>query len=239
MTASFVLSIVMALVLFGVPVGFFFYYALKVPKYILPYVMGMVTFTVTQILLRFPLVSFLENMFWFKSFQMFHPIWATAFYAFSAGLFEEGGRYISMRYFMRERQGWNQAVIFGLGHGGVEAMWLLGLNLVYGLFADRGSLMALPTEALLISFVERVLAVLFHMAISVMVMVVVQKRKPLFLVLVMVIHGVFNFVPQLAIWAGVGNWAVEGIILLMVLALMAYAAYARKAEWLSEEEMIW
>ncbi len=45
----------------------------------------------------------------------------------TAGLFEEVGRYVAFRWLMRrEEKTWNKAVMYGLGHGGLESILLVG-----------------------------------------------------------------------------------------------------------------
>lgn len=45
----------------------------------------------------------------------------------TAGLFEEVGRYVAFRWLMRrEEKTWNKAVMYGLGHGGLESIVLVG-----------------------------------------------------------------------------------------------------------------
>src|SRR5436853_1735998 len=47
--------------------------------------------------------------------------------ALTAGLFEEVGRYVGYRWLMRrEEKTWSKAVMYGLGHGGLESMLLVG-----------------------------------------------------------------------------------------------------------------
>jgi uncharacterized membrane protein YhfC len=47
----------------------------------------------------------------------------------SAGLFEEGARYLIFRFWIRSARTWSEGVLFGAGHGGTEAM-LLGVFLL-------------------------------------------------------------------------------------------------------------
>ena len=45
----------------------------------------------------------------------------------TAGLFEEVGRYVAFRWLMRrEEKTWSKAVMYGLGHGGLESIVLVG-----------------------------------------------------------------------------------------------------------------
>jgi uncharacterized membrane protein YhfC len=52
--------------------------------------------------------------------------------ALSAGVFEEVGRYIGYRWLMkREEKTWPKAIMYGLGHGGLESMlFVAGLTLL-------------------------------------------------------------------------------------------------------------
>lgn len=53
----------------------------------------------------------------------------------AAGVFEETGRYVSFRLLLRKQRfpERDTAVVYGVGHGGIEAMLLLGVT--YGLYA--------------------------------------------------------------------------------------------------------
>ncbi len=52
----------------------------------------------------------------------------------TAALFEEIGRYIGYRWLMgREEKTWSKAVMYGLGHGGLESFLLVGLGGLYSL----------------------------------------------------------------------------------------------------------
>jgi uncharacterized membrane protein YhfC len=44
----------------------------------------------------------------------------------SAGLFEETARYLVLRFWRKEVQSWRQSLMFGAGHGGIEAV-ILGI----------------------------------------------------------------------------------------------------------------
>ena len=50
--------------------------------------------------------------------------------AFTAGLFEETGRWIFLRFLCRNHSSWLHGLSFGLGHGGIEAVWVLSLGIL-------------------------------------------------------------------------------------------------------------
>ncbi len=51
------------------------------------------------------------------------------FLGLSAGLFEEGARYLMYRYWTKEARWWGQGVLLGAGHGGAEAI-ILGVLVI-------------------------------------------------------------------------------------------------------------
>ncbi len=53
------------------------------------------------------------------------------FLGLSAGIFEEGTRYLVLRWWAKDARSWRNGVLFGAGHGGAEAI-LLGVLVLYG-----------------------------------------------------------------------------------------------------------
>ena len=62
------------------------------------------------------------------------PAWSTPFNAvflgLSAGLWEEGMRYAVYRWWAKDARSWGKALLFGTGHGGIEAV-ILGLAVLF------------------------------------------------------------------------------------------------------------
>jgi uncharacterized membrane protein YhfC len=61
--------------------------------------------------------------------QMTQMIFYAVFYGLSAGIFEEGARYLVLRFWAKKARSWRNGVLFGAGHGGVEAIILGALVL--------------------------------------------------------------------------------------------------------------
>ncbi|MFW6042359.1 MAG: YhfC family intramembrane metalloprotease [Chloroflexota bacterium] len=121
------------------------------------------------------------------------------FYGLSAGVFEEGARYIVFRRWTKRARSWWQGLMVGAGHGGVEAI-LLGLlfavNMAVLLGVHSGRFTGLvPTDALplveeqvaqlfdvpwygtLLGALERLFAITVHLAMSLMVLLSVVRRQ--------------------------------------------------------------
>ncbi|RMG17002.1 MAG: YhfC family intramembrane metalloprotease [Deltaproteobacteria bacterium] len=116
---------------------------------------GALVFTATQLLTRIPLVAALGQILRpaLRSSPTLEWLWLVVLSS-SAGLFEESGRLAAFRWLLRsEPRSARIATVFGIGHGGLEAMVLVGLSqianglLVPEAFA-RLDPTALPAEVL-------------------------------------------------------------------------------------------
>lgn len=89
---------------------------------------GALIFLLFQILTRIPLTTVVGAVFGKQIKASPVLLWSwLAVLVVTAGLFEEVGRYIGYRWLMRrEDKTWNKAVMYGLGHGGLESMLLVG-----------------------------------------------------------------------------------------------------------------
>ena len=130
-------------------------------------------------------------------------IWLYALYGgFMAGLFEETGRFVAFKTVLKKRRGNDRnALMYGAGHGGVEAILLLGFayisNLVMSLLINVGmadkltagltgdaleqvqsaftTLTATAPWTYLLAVVERAVAVTTHICLSVLVWFAAKK----------------------------------------------------------------
>lgn len=94
---------------------------------------GAVVFTVMQIFIRVPILqSVLPQMQWYKN--MTENVWIYAiFLGLTAGIFEEVGRYIAFKTVLRKHLNWKNGVAFGIGHGGIESILIVGLSYISNL----------------------------------------------------------------------------------------------------------
>jgi len=95
--------------------------------------LGVATFMLSQLSLRLPLLPLLtlalrdvnlspsSAIVWFFNAVVL---------SFSAGLFEEWGRWFFLRHLARRVRSFREGVMFGLGHGGIEAIVLVSLNVL-------------------------------------------------------------------------------------------------------------
>ena len=93
------------------------------------WLVGAAGFVVPQVLIRLPILSYLGTRADFVAFAQNHLLVYALGLAFTAGLFELSGRYAGASV-LRKDLTFRRAVIMGLGHGGIEAIILVGLSYV-------------------------------------------------------------------------------------------------------------
>lgn len=192
---------------------------------------GAIIFLLFQMLSRVPIVLFAESAIapQVQASPGFTFGWLVLL-SLTAGLFEEIGRYIGYRWWMGpEEKTWNKAVMYGLGHGGLESLLLVGglmaLSLVNVLTINPSNLATLPPEqqaaiaqqltafnsqpvwVSLLSIWERFWAIAVHVGLSVLVLQVFRQGNLGWLGLAILAHTLVNLVslavPQLLALQGV------------------------------------
>ncbi len=148
---------------------------------------GASVFLIFQVLTRIPLIGYVQGTIWYFHYVSFN-IWAmVGYWAFTAGLFEECGRFLAFRYLLSKDLSWSSGVAYGIGHGGVEAMYI-GVAFVS---AVKNIYTAAPLT-LLLPGVERLLALFIQIALSLLVLYGVRNRKYIFLLWAILIHTLID-----------------------------------------------
>ena len=187
-----------------------------------PLLFGALTFTVFQGFLRIPALAALGGTAWFQALQGAEPALYALFLGATAALFEEGGRWLVMRFLLKKHRGVRDGICFGVGHGGIEAVLIFGLTAAATLFsgasADAGS-----PPLVLAGGAERVFALAAQIGFSVMVMKSVREKKPLWLLLAFVLHTLVDFGAAYAagfLGDGASVWSIEICVGLFAAAML-------------------
>ena len=185
-------------------------------------------------------------------------MWLYALYgSLMAGIFEETGRFLAMRFLLKKEHGNpHNALMYGAGHGGFEAMVLLTIgminNLIYSILINLGqtqvllapldeaargtlqaafdTLIATPSWHFLLSPMERIGAIAAQISLSVIVWFAAAGKKcriPLFL-LAIILHGVLDAVAVIASKIGIPVLVIELLIWGMAVIYMLLAKHVWK-----------
>ncbi len=202
-----------------VPLLLLFYFILKKRRLVRPYLLGAATFIVFQLLTRIPLLQLvLEKQLWFQAFGIQYPWLYLLFFAFTAGLFEEVGRYITMKLFLKKQTEWQDGISFGLGHGGVEALLIVGVTNI-ALLLNTAYLQTLSFGQVIPAGFERIFAITLHIAWSLLVLESIRKNKKGGLLLAIATH---TFVDTLA--PGLQKLEASSLVIELVMLLLAAIA---------------
>lgn len=168
------------------------------------WLLGAAGFFVMQIIIRIPILQLLSLNSGFLAFAQNQYVLYCCILAFTAGLFELVGRY-AVAKILSKKLSFERGIAAGLGHGGIEAIVLVGVtyinNLVYIAMINSGTFDALveqtarlgadaaplmqTKDALLntsagvfyLAGFERILTMILHVALSLMVCYFVWKKK--------------------------------------------------------------
>lgn len=203
------------------PLGLFIFAFIK-RIYLKPLLLGAACFTVSQVLLRIPLLQLLSKSSDFLLFEGTQPLLSGLLLALSAGLFEETGRLIFMKIGLPKQNSWSTGLWFGLGHGGIEAVLFYGLSVLMIPAPQAGA-------SLLIGGVERIFAMLLHVGLSLLVLYGVQKRQKRFYFIAVLLHTlVDSLVTIIPLYTQNSLLLIEGALILTSIGLFLYTLNLRR-----------
>ena len=154
-----------------------------------------------------------------------------------AGVFEECGRHIVLKYIMKKNRTRENAVLYGIGHGGIEILAILLPTMITYLviavlfsqgdvehalsslkITEENAAAALPAIQAAAAFdyammamnvIERLLAMLLHIGLTVIVYYGVINAKKAYLAMAILLHMLMDIFPALYQRGAVSLWAVE------------------------------
>lgn len=185
-------------------------------------------------------------------------MWAYAFYgAFAAGIFEETARFLIFKTVMKKKTSPKDAFMYGIGHGGIESILLIGTTMMsYTVIAvlvntigidetlamtgavdnatkaiameQINDIASTTFAACMLSVFERILAIIFHISLSIWVFKAAKEKKFMWLYPVAIVaHAALDFPAALYQFGTIPIWAVYAImaVLLAVIAIIAAKFY--------------
>lgn len=197
------------------------YLIIRSKSYFKPILVGVLTFLIFQVFTRIYILQvILPTQVWYILFTYDYPIVYAFLLSLTAGLFEEIGRYIMMKYILRKMD-IKKALAFGLGHGGIEAILFVGIALVLT------NPMLIDSQQLLMSGLERFSAIIFHLGFSVLVYQMIFKSKKFNLLYAISLHTLVNFVSVVLMMNGVNMWIIEGVLFFFAIIMIIFI----KSQW--------
>ncbi len=214
-------TVVLAFIL---PIAICVILIVKNKSYLKPIIIGACTFFIFQIVLRIPLLQIISTIPQVQLFFSSNIILNILFLSLTAALFEEIGRVVMIKLFIKKEQlQYKNAIAFGLGHGGIEAVLLVGINYIIFFIVPSLALLTATPLSLFLAGAERVFTIPLHILFSVFAVLCVKNKNPLFLLFAIILHTLFNYVViYLAQVVGMDILLVE--VMLFVLCVTSISA---------------
>ena len=230
---------------FALPIGLFVYAKKKLGAKTAPFFIGCGVFFVMVLMLE---AAIHRIVFQLAGEALTGSVILYAVYGgLMAALFEETGRYIAMRFLVKPLD-FPNAFMYGAGHGGVEAMLLCGVasisNIASAVMINSGTMSAqlatldaekaadtaaalwtTPSLTFFAGGVERIIAVVLHLSLSILVFQSIRKKAPMELVRAYLFHFVIDSLSVL-LSAVASVWVVELVVALVTGGAVLMARYA-------------
>jgi len=262
---SIVFMVITALFGIVIPIALFLVFRKKYKADIAPFFIGCGVFFLFAIVLEGILNSVILASGAGKTIQ--GNIWLFGIYGgFMAGLFEETGRFAAFKtVFKKYRSNDMNALMYGAGHGGFEAFFILFFamlsNIVISLMLNAGmtnlltagvtdeatlqsitnmykTLSETPSITFLVGTVERIAAVAIHISLSIPVWFAAKKGGMYFLLypLSILLHWAVDTIAVVASKYIASVWLVEVIIYIITACLVLIAYRVWKKHASSQDE---
>ena len=247
---SIVFIIITCAISFGVPIALFIYLRLVKKADIYPFFAGCTVMLLFAFILESGAHSIVLSSPAGSAIR--GNIWLYALYGgFMAGLFEETGRYLAFSFALKKYRAKNvNALMYGAGHGGFEAMVIVGLtminNIVWSFMINSGRiaeltgslsgdqlaqaqqsiglLISTPSYHFLLGGVERLFAILLHISLSVIVWFAVKWEGKLYLYpLAILFHFAVDAAAALLSGLGVNVVVIEAVVAALTTAVALFA----------------
>ena len=230
---------------FGLPIFLAIFVRRKLKSKVWPVLLGAAVFLVFAMVLEQAIhMLVLRNDFGTKI--MSSPVLYGLYGGLMAALFEEGGRYIAMRYVMRGSLNKENAIMYGVGHGGIEAILIVGLsyfsNIAVAAMVNNGDIAQFfagmdeataqtmfqqiaplwqgPAYVFYMAGIEGIGAVAVHICLSYLVYRAIDDVDWAFFALAFGAHFAVDFIASVLSQSGVSMIVIELIVLALAAALV-------------------
>lgn len=235
--------IVIAFLCTVIPFLFLAYYRSKTKTWVSSFFVGMAFYWLFAMI-----AEGLFNMIMFRWLSLSsvldrsnHPVYYAIYGAVVAGLFEETGKYVGLRVWIKSHPGKQSAFLFGIGHGSFEAIaygsslfmgniiiaFMVNAFGIDGYFEKLGisgdlavsqkqaiyELMAITPVENAAAGVERMLALVFQASLTIFIFLAISNKKLKFLFPIAIALHIIGYVPTYLTQVGILHGIYTNLIL--------------------------
>ncbi len=237
----------------GVPIVLMIVWKVKTKASLVPFVIGAGTFIVFALILESIMHQIVLGA---TGDSITGNVWLYALYGgLAAGVFEETGRLVSMKFLMKKSLSKENGIMYGIGHGGIEAIIIIGLSYISNLAmtfvinsgmvdtiktgipeADQAVMQAVdalvttPAWQFACAGIERVSAITLHICLSYFVYRAVKDSKWIYYILAVAIHAFVDAGTVLLLGTSAGVLLVEVLLIVFDVILVVIVVRIYRAE---------
>lgn len=230
------------IILFPVSLGIYLYKKENITWK--PFLIGALVFFIFQFMTRLPIISILNTQIWFQNMINNFIFGVVIVGGISAGLFEEIGRYLGFKYLLKNKLCWKNGVAMGIGHGGMEAIGLVGLtyinNIIMSIMINTGAFdrvvapnlseqtaelikyqfIDTSSHLFLAAGIERIFSIIIQIALSLVILYGVANKIIIFLLYGIILHTFVNVSTVMISQQFSNIWITE--LYIFIMALIAF-----------------
>ena len=121
----------------------------------------------------------------------------------TAGIFEEVARFVGLRFLIKD-ESYEKGLAYGAGHGGIESILVVGLNVLsVGVILltnpealpplQLNAIIATPAYLPLVGIYERIMAIIIQISFSIMVLQSIRRKNFNYLIIAIGIHAILDY----------------------------------------------
>ncbi|HET6871356.1 MAG TPA: YhfC family glutamic-type intramembrane protease, partial [Sporolactobacillaceae bacterium] len=175
----------------------------------------------------------------------------------AAGIFEEVGRYIGFKLFLKDKTRYGDGLSLGIGHGGMEALLVGAFAGIYAIiFAHMINSGTMPDVSSQVSSaqladikhhfvsqgfgtyfiagIERIVAVIIQMFLSLVVLLAIRRDSFKYVLYAIGLHAVFDFVPAMYQATIIRSLWISEVILIIFGIIAAFMIFKMKRLYFEE-----
>ncbi len=160
-------------------------------------------------LIRIPLNTFLTNIAVSGTINYITYLLVYLIPSLTAGIFEESARYIGLKYLIKD-ESYENGLTYGAGHGGIESIFLVGINVfTLGIILLTSpeslpqmqlySIQSTPWYLPLVGAYERIMAMIIQISLSIMVLEALRTKQIKYLGIAILAHTAVNYLSASAV----------------------------------------
>jgi len=244
---SIIYMTISVIISFGLPIALFIFFYKRHKAKIIPFIVGMASFFIFSSILEGLVHSIVLGKFALRE----KPIIFIIYGALMAGVFEETGRFISLKLLKLKYNGIETGLAYGIGHGGIEAILLAGIvtigTMIFSINANMGNyntaenfeqinaqitvIASMPSYRFLIIGMERVFAICIHIALSIIVFYSVFVKNKIYLYFFAILLHTIIDVPAMLFQVGF----IKSIMLMEIFTLVGAVILLIIAKYVHEK----